>query len=441
MTTSPPQVLHRIAGVAASTATVSSVMDTTEGWAAGVQLTAISLRHQDDPELFAQRLAGSDRLISDYLSEEVLVAQTEARRDVLLRLSALDRMTPALVESVLGIPDAAELFDELERDSMFLVPIDDHHEWFRFHHLFRDLLRYRLRARYPDDEVRSSSAPPDWFVEHGDVPSAIECFLHARAWERAMDLILSRGREVFERGQATSVAQWLGGIPETERIARPEADALYGIVLGMSGQAALQRGRPAATPGAPGRRVPASGLIAHAYLAARVQFRPQVDRVDRGGARIDQDAAGPTPTSSRRTCIGLTDRTPARDAHTGLARPGAPARRRSARSAPRPPAVPGDPRARSTRSTGSTCSERQALLEAWSGRLVIAQKLADEALQLARDVGLLVHPAPADAYLALSLVAIHRGRPQAASFARHEGAVRAASNRRHSAHVDRAPPA
>ena len=72
----------------------------------------------------------------------------------------------------------------------------------------------------------------------------------------------------------------------------------------------------------------------------------------------------------------------------------------------------------------------QALLEAWSGRLVIAQKLADEALQLARDVGLLVHPAPADAYLALSLVAIHRGRPQAAAFARHEGAVRAASNRR-----------
>jgi len=72
----------------------------------------------------------------------------------------------------------------------------------------------------------------------------------------------------------------------------------------------------------------------------------------------------------------------------------------------------------------------QALLEAWSGRLVVAQKLADEALQLARDVGLLVHPAPADAYLALSLVAIHRGRPQSAAFARHEGDVRAASNRR-----------
>ncbi len=72
----------------------------------------------------------------------------------------------------------------------------------------------------------------------------------------------------------------------------------------------------------------------------------------------------------------------------------------------------------------------QALLEAWSGRLAVAQKLADEALQLARDVGLLVHPAPADAYLALSLVAIHRGHPQSASFARHEGAVRAASNHR-----------
>lgn len=421
------QVLHRIAGVAASPATVSSVMDTTEGWAAGVQLTAISLRHQDDPELFAQRLAGSDRLISDYLSEEVLVAQTEARRDVLLRLSALDRLTPALVESVLGIPDAAELFDELERDSMFLVPIDEHHEWFRFHHLFRDLLRYRLRARYPDDEVRIVIGAAGWFVEHGDVPSAIECFLHARAWESAMDLILSRGREVFERGQGTSVAQWLSEIPETERTARPEVDALYAIVLGMSGQAALSEdilrrllARPDVGPGV--------ALIAHAYLAARVQFRPQVD-VSIEAARESVRMLRAHPEVIPPNLLALTDRSLLEALTLG--------------SLGRSHLLAGDlPEARrilrrALETAGAQYSVYRvhllgshALLEAWSGRLVIAQKLADEALQLARDVGLLVHPAPADAYLALSLVAIHRGRPQAASFARHEGAVRAASNRR-----------
>ena len=154
------EVLRRIAGDAAAAATVSSVVDTTEGWAAGVQLTAIGLRNQDDPELFARRLAGTDRLISDYLSEEVLAAQSDERRDLLLRLSALDRMSPPLVESVLHVADAAALFDELERESMFVVAIDPLHEWFRFHHLFRDLLRYRLRAAFPATRSASSPAPP-----------------------------------------------------------------------------------------------------------------------------------------------------------------------------------------------------------------------------------------------------------------------------------------
>ena len=421
------EVLHRIAGVAATTTTVSSVMETTEGWAAGVQLTAISLRHQDDPELFAQRLAGSDRLISDYLSEEVLTAQTQERRDLLLRLSALDRMTPALVESVLAVPDAEGLFDELEREAMFLVTIDDHREWFRFHHLFRDLLRYRLRARFPDDEVRIVSAAAEWFQQQGDVASAIEYFLHARAWDRAMDLILARGREVFERGQSTSVAQWLSAIPETDRIGRPEADALYGIVLGMSGQAALSEDvmrRLIARPGVD----TGLALVAHAYIAARVQFRPQV-AVSIEAARESCRMLHTHPDAVPPDLIGLTSRSLLEALTLG--------------SLGRAHLFAGDlPEARrvlelSAKSPGAQYSVyrvhllgSQALLEAWSGRLIVAQKLADEALQLARDVGLLVHPAPADAYLALSLVAIHRGRPQAAAFARHEGAVRAASNRR-----------
>lgn len=421
------ELLHRIAGVPPTTATLSSVMNTTEGWAAGVQLTAISLRHQDDPELFAERLAGSDRLISDYLSEEVLFAQSEQRRDLLLRLSVLDRMTPALVESVLEVPDAATLFDELERDSMFLVPIDEHREWFRFHHLFRDLLRYRLRARYPEDEVRILAGAANWFVEQGDVPSAIECFLHARSWGSAMDLILSRGREVFERGQAGSVAQWIAEVPESARVARPEVDAVYGIVLGLSGQAALSEDvlrRMLARPGLE----PELALIAHAYIAGRTQFQPQAAvSIEAGRESLRMLKAHPDVDPP--DLIGLTHRTLLETLTLGsLARAHlfagnlAEARRVLRLTADSPGAQYSVYR---VHLLGS-----QALVEAWSGRLAAAQTLADEALQLARDVGLLVHPAPADAYLALSLVAIHRGRPQAASFARHEGAVRAASNRR-----------
>jgi ATP/maltotriose-dependent transcriptional regulator MalT len=421
------EVLRRIAGDAVADATVSSVVDTTEGWAAGVQLTAIGLRNSEDPALFARRLAGTDRLISDYLSEEVLAAQSDERRDLLLRLSALDRMSPALVEALLHVPDAAALLDELEREAMFVVAIDPLHEWFRFHHLFRDLLRYRLRAAFPGDEERLVVGAAEWFVRQGDVASAVECFLHARAWDSAIDLILTRGREVFERGQSATVAQWLGAIPENERVSRPEADALYGIVLGLSGQSALSEDvmrRLVARPGQDAGLV----LIGHAYISGRVQFRPQVEVSIAAGQeslRMLHAHRGATPPD----LIGLTHRTFLETLTLGslarahlLAGDLVEARRLLRRTAESPGAQYSVYR---VHMLGT-----EALLEAWSGRLLVAEKLADEALQLARDVGLLVHPAPADAYLALSLVAIHRGRPQAASFARHEGAVRAASNRR-----------
>jgi LuxR family maltose regulon positive regulatory protein len=421
------EVLERITGAPVSRATVASVLETTEGWAAGVQLSAISLRHQQDPEMFARRLAGTDRLISEYLSEQVLAAQSDERRDLLLRLSVLDRMSPALVESVLDVADAEALFDELERDSMFLVTVDEHHEWFRFHHLFRDLLRYRLRARHPDDEVEILSRAAEWFLTHGDVNSAIECLLHARSWDRAVELILARGREVFERGQAATVAQWLAAMPETERTARPNADALYGMVLGLSGRAALSEDVLRALVARPGVPVEVA-LIAHAYIAGRAQFRPQ-SSVTIAAAHESVRLLRAHPDAVPPDLIGLTDRTFLETLTLGslarghfLAGELVEARRWLLRAAQSPGAQYSVYR---VHLLGS-----QALLEAWSGRLQVAQKLADEALQLAADVGLLLHPAPADAYLALSLIAIHRGRPQEAAFARHEGAVRAASNYR-----------
>jgi LuxR family maltose regulon positive regulatory protein len=419
------EVLHRIVGAPATDATVSSIMDSTEGWAAGVQLSAISLRHQDDPDLFARRLAGTDRLISDYLSEEVLSAQSAERRDLLLRLSALDRMSPNLVESVLDLPDAGAVLTELERSSMFVMQLDGSSGWFRFHHLFRDLLRYRLRARHPEEETRILNAAAEWHEQHGDVTAAIDCLLQARSWDRAIALMLSRGREVFERGQTASIARWLGAMPESERQARPMAETLYGIALGMSGQAALAedvlRGLAARADLEPGIR-----LVVQSYLSARVQFRPQTSvSVDaaREAMRLLRDHADISPPN----LLGLTDRallhtvalTSRGRAHF-LAGEFTEARRWLGRALDSPGAQYSTYR---VHLLGSL-----ALLEAWSGRLRIGQHLADEALALARDVGVLIHPAPADAHLALALIAIHRGEPQHGAAARSEGSARAASN-------------
>lgn len=140
-------LLERIVGAPISAGTLAAVMERTEGWAAGILLTALGLRSRPDAERFARQLRGTDRLISEYLSEQALAQQTPARRSLLLRLSALDRMSADLVESVMDISDGAALFEDLERESMFLVALDSDREWFRFHPLFRELLRYRLKAQ------------------------------------------------------------------------------------------------------------------------------------------------------------------------------------------------------------------------------------------------------------------------------------------------------
>lgn len=424
---STASVLEHITGAPASAATVQHVLASTEGWPAGVQLSAISLRHQDDPEQFARGLAGTDRLISDYLSEEVLSAQPDARREILLQLSALEAMSPALVEWVLGIPDAGALFDDLQRDSLFLVPLDDTNEWFRFHHLFRDLLRYRLRARDRDEEVRILTRTAQWHLRQGDLATAVEYHLRAHSWDTAIDLILTQGREVYERGETPSLVRWLEAVPQHIRRARPEAETLYGMVLGMSGDAA--RAEDVLREITQRRDVDAGlRVVAQCYVAARVQFRPHV-AVSLQAAREAVQLLQENLHTEIPDLLGLTQRPLLLTLALG-------ARGRAHFLAGEWDAA-GKWLRRTLESPGGQYSAYRvhllgslALSEAWCGRLTLAQELADEALGLARDVGLLIHPAPADAYLAGALVAMHRGRGEAGSLALHEGAVRAASNER-----------
>lgn len=421
------EVLRRITGDAVSAATVESIMERTEGWPAGVQLSAIGLRDHVDGEQFAQRLAGTDRLIAEYLSEEVLEAQSDERRMTLLRMSALETISAPLVESALGVTGAAELFAELQDDSMFLVPLDDDDDLFRFHHLFRDLLRYRLRAALPGEEQRILASAAEWYVANGDIPNAIETYLRAHSWDAALDLLLKTGREAYERVRTAPVARWLAAIPESVRHRRAEAEVLYGIVLGMSGDSAHAEDVLRTLSIAPDLD-PGLAVIVHAYLAARVQFRPQVS-VSLEDARVALRLLDEHRDTTIPDLLGLTSRGLL---HTMVLV----ARGRAHLLAGQWP----DSRnwlTRGLESPGGQYSVYRvhtlgslALLEALSGRLDRAKELADEALELARDRELLVHPAPADAYLALALIAVLRGTPDRGSLALHEGAMRAASNQR-----------
>jgi LuxR family maltose regulon positive regulatory protein len=143
------QLLERITGQSFSADSVTALVNRTEGWAAGLQLAGMTLRLHEDPDGFVTRFSGTDRLIADYLSEEVLQAQSPDRRQLLLQMSVPEQMSADLVGYLTGQPNVQGILEELERESMFLVPLDSSRQWYRFHHLFRDLLRFRLRAGLP----------------------------------------------------------------------------------------------------------------------------------------------------------------------------------------------------------------------------------------------------------------------------------------------------
>ena len=149
-------LLERIAGQPLSADSVTALVNRTEGWAAGLQLAGMTLRLHEDPVDFVTQFSGTDRLIADYLSEEVLQAQSHDRRQLLLQMSVPDEMNADLIGHLTGTPNVQGVLEELERESMFLVPLDSTREWYRFHHLFRDLLRFRLRAEDPELEVAAA---------------------------------------------------------------------------------------------------------------------------------------------------------------------------------------------------------------------------------------------------------------------------------------------
>ena len=217
---------------------MSVLVNRTEGWAAGLQLAGVTLRLHPDAEAFVTQFSGDDRLIADYLTEEVLEAQTEGRRKLLLHISVLDEMCADLVSHLTGESNAQLVLEELERESMFLVALDTRREWFRFHHLFRDLLRFRLQAEDPPAAELLLRRAADWHFDRGRSDAGVECLLRAKDWSGALEVILNSGSGVLERGEMATVIGWIRRIPESARSGRRDVSLLLGALLLTEGQAA-----------------------------------------------------------------------------------------------------------------------------------------------------------------------------------------------------------
>jgi len=158
---------------------IASLGQRTEGWIAGLQMAALSLQDEADPHHFVTAFSGDDHHIADYLVEEVLQRQLVEVQRFLLQTSILDRLNVLLCDAITGRQDSRTMLNTLERANLFILPLDNRREWFRYHHLFSELLRRRLGQTHTSDDIANlHRAAADWYESQGDIASAIR---HARA--------------------------------------------------------------------------------------------------------------------------------------------------------------------------------------------------------------------------------------------------------------------
>jgi LuxR family maltose regulon positive regulatory protein len=225
---------------------IATLESRTEGWVAGLQLAALSMRGREDISGFLAAFAGSQHYILDYLVEEVLQRQPAGIQTFLLQTSILDRMTGPLCDAVLdetSPTSGQETLDYLEHANLFIIPLDDRRQWYRYHHLFGEFLRSRLKQIQPEQLAGLHRRAAEWYEQGvaslGDKGLAIDAIRHALAaedFERAARLIEQHAREALMRGETSTLQGWLRALPESLVRARPYLGMARAWGLVVAGQ-------------------------------------------------------------------------------------------------------------------------------------------------------------------------------------------------------------
>ncbi len=212
--------LNEVMGLELAPALVTALETRTEGWAAGLQLAALSARTHaaadgpGDVAGFVEAFSGSHRFVLDYLVEEVLGGQPDEVREFLLGTSVLDQMTGALCDALTGRADGQEMLEMLERGNVFVVPLDDERRWYRYHHLFADALRARLAGRDADRVRALHGAAARWLAENGLLSDAVRHAIASGDHERTADLVELSLADMRRRRQDRTLRDWLAELPD-----------------------------------------------------------------------------------------------------------------------------------------------------------------------------------------------------------------------------------
>ena len=215
---------------------VEILEERTEGWIAALQLAALSIQGRQDVSTFIDQFAGTDRYVVDYLVEEVLDHQPEPVRSFLLQSAVLDQLTGTLCDAVTGRTDGAAVLVALERANLFLVALDDRREWYRYHHLFSDVLRARVLAEQPEQVPLLHQRASQWYERHDLVEDSISHALAARDFDRAAHLMELAVPTIRRHRQEVTLHGWLTALPRETVRASPVLGLCYGSMLMAAGE-------------------------------------------------------------------------------------------------------------------------------------------------------------------------------------------------------------
>jgi LuxR family transcriptional regulator, maltose regulon positive regulatory protein len=218
--------LFDAAGVELPEPALALLYGRTEGWAAGLRLAALSLAGHPDPARFAEEFSGSERTVAEYLLAEVLERQPEEVRRLLLRTSVLERVNGELADLLTGGSGGERVLQDLEEANAFVVALDARRSWFRYHHLFADLLWRELRRTEPGEDTALHRQAAAWFAGHGYPVEAVRHAQAARDWALAARLLADHWPGLYLGGQVATTHDLLAGIPAGTRAGDAELAAL-----------------------------------------------------------------------------------------------------------------------------------------------------------------------------------------------------------------------
>ncbi|MFN8597898.1 MAG: LuxR C-terminal-related transcriptional regulator [Anaerolineae bacterium] len=230
------QFLNHVMGLNLSADDVAALETRTEGWIAGLQLAALSMQGHDDVGSFIRSFTGSHAYIVDYLAEEVVQRQSADVQSFLLQTSILDRMCGDLCDAVLDRTGSQATLERLQHGNLFVIPLDDERRWYRYHHLFADVLRARLRDAQPDTVRALHRRASEWHERNGLFIEAIRHAHAAGSTDEAARLIEQHGLALIARGESRMILAALEALPDRVFQGRPRLCIVHGAVLSLMNQ-------------------------------------------------------------------------------------------------------------------------------------------------------------------------------------------------------------